>query len=580
MPSRRPSPSGQRAARSCARLAPLLLVLLVPAAVLLFATGQVPAGVLGALPHTAPHRERRLAEQQLGGAGAGGLHAPGGLQDVRLGGSLGSEQRQQLGGTGGSQDEGLGSGSDIKLRQEQERAAAAYLRTDLGGGLGAAGLQGSGDGGGDGASIVGNGAGLGGGVQSGGGGSIAGTQPSVVQQDAAGQGLRAGAGNVAPPSKALRSPTSLYRWPPSPPSPPPPPPPVADPAPGTFKFVRPRCADRGDQCPLWKQYGECRGNPGYMYYNCAASCSVCNVTYLHWNEVGQKRQIAPGVWMPTVGFGTAGLGDYTRDVVVAAIRAGYRGVDSAEAREWYREDLVGQGVWLSGVKREHMFVTSKLHPRYHGYWNTLAMHAQTLRDLRTDYVDLFLLHYPECWGSICGGVNPEGTWKDSWAAMEELVHEGSVRAIGVSNFNIAQLMELLAVAKIKPALVQSNSDPLRQDAEVQAFCRLHGITYQGYSSLGGQWLGQYSGRNPVLAHPAIGEIALRKQRTPAQVVLRWALQHNQLVVPRTTKLNRMTENLQVFDFDLSDSDMLKIDGLDGTTPVFPQDAKTQYQRTT
>ena len=218
------------------------------------------------------------------------------------------------------------------------------------------------------------------------------------------------------------------------------------------------------------------------------------------------------------------------------------------------------------------------------------MVAQTLRDLHTKYVDLVLLHYPECWGTLCEG-KPEGTWQDSWAALEELAREGSVRAIGVSNFNVGELDQLLKLARVKPALVQSNSgargcgrcplrvwggraglvvregggaaflpplrclcprcrrparahcphppspapsrplrraDLLRADAPVQAFCRKHGITFQGYSTLGGQWLAQAQGRNPVVGHSLVAELADRHGKTPGQVVLRWALQHGQV----------------------------------------------------
>jgi len=359
-----------------------------------------------------------------------------------------------------------------------------------------------------------------------------------------------------------------YKWP----TPPPPPPPPAPPAPdwhqeyATFPNFRSNCGDVTKNCWEWQEWGECTNNPLYMYFNCGYSCGVCSIKYNH--NPPKKIEIAPNVWMPTVGFGTAGLMDWTKDTVLQALRAGYRLLDTAQAREWYREDLVGDAILMSGMKREELFITSKLHPGNLGYWNTLYKVQDTLKDLNTTYVDLFLIHYPYCWDQICGkGYIPEGTWETSWRALEELVDEGSIRAIGVSNFNIVQLAELMSFARIKPAVVQAHSDPFRHDRETQTFCRKHGIHYQGYSTIGGQWV-QVSkdGTNPILTDGTIGSIAAAYKKTPAQVVLRWALQHNQSVIPRTTREQRMYSNLDLFDFDLNDQDMQEIDLLDGTSP--------------
>ncbi|PRW20855.1 glyoxal reductase [Chlorella sorokiniana] len=329
----------------------------------------------------------------------------------------------------------------------------------------------------------------------------------------------------------------------------------------------PGCKDKDSQqlCAAWARQGDCDTNPGYMYFHCAAACGLCQAVYLHGNETLQQVEVAPGVLMPTVGYGTAGLVELTADAVFTAIRIGYRLVDSAEACEWYQEDLVGWGWRASGIKREHLFITTKLHPRHHGYWTTLEMFAKSLRELQTDYIDMMLLHYPECWGSLCSEDKPpEGTWQDSWFALEQLVREGKLRAAGVSNFNLDQMRELVQIAEVKPAVLQANSDLLTQNRELQAFCRRHGILLQAYSSMGGQYLMRSGKRNPVLAHPAVVSIAQRLGRTPGQVVLRWALQHGQAVIPRTSRMDRMKENLDLFSFNLTDQDMLALDALDGS----------------
>lgn len=132
--------------------------------------------------------------------------------------------------------------------------------------------------------------------------------------------------------------------------------------------------------------------------------------------------------MPRVGFGTAGLGDRTQLATLSALRCGYRLVDSAQAREWYREDMVGAAVAESKVPREKLFLVSKIHPRHLGFDATTAQLAVSLKELRTHFLDLLLLHYPECWGDLCNGQRPEGTWQDSWRALEAMQRAGTVRS--------------------------------------------------------------------------------------------------------------------------------------------------------
>lgn len=149
--------------------------------------------------------------------------------------------------------------------------------------------------------------------------------------------------------------------------------------------------------------------------------------------------------------------------------------------------------------------------------------------------------------------------KCSWAALEDLVDKRVIRCLGVSNFAIDQIAELLKIAKIKPCLVQSNYEPLRPARALQAFCKQNGIQFESYSTLGGQY--GSTGKNPVLKHAAIVALAGAKQRSPAQIVLRWALQLGQTVVPRTANLEHMKENAALFDFDLSDYEISLIEAL-------------------
>jgi diketogulonate reductase-like aldo/keto reductase len=234
-----------------------------------------------------------------------------------------------------------------------------------------------------------------------------------------------------------------------------------------------------------------------------------------------------GARMPRVGFGTAGLGDGTGDAVRAALRAGYRLLDSAQAREWYREDLVGGALAASALPRQAVFLTTKIHPRHLGPTVTAGRLDFSLRELHTDYLDLMLLHYPECWGDLCGGVAPEGSWRDGWRALEAMHASGVVRALGVSNFDARQLRELLEWARVPPEVVQAHSDPFSQNRELQAACAAHGIVFQAYSSLGSQWWGQGYHTNPVLTSPVIAAAAAAHAVSPAQVVLRWALDKDQ-----------------------------------------------------
>lgn len=283
------------------------------------------------------------------------------------------------------------------------------------------------------------------------------------------------------------------------------------------------------------------------------------------NSSSHVATLSNGIKMPLVGYGCAGrLG---RAPLLQAIQAGYRLFDTSQATEWYLEEELGAALNMSGIDRKEFFLTTKLHPRDLGEARTLEVFPNSLKHLGTSYIDAFLLHYPKCFGTLCGGTTPQGTWRDSWRALEALYDKGQVRAIGVSNFDPNELSELIKVARIGPHLVQSWMDPLQQARALRKVCEQHGVLFQAYSTLGTQWAGQGVKINPVLRHPLLGQIGkAHEQRHPAQVALRWALQHGVAVIPRSSKRKNMVANLALFDFALGDGEMAQVDALDGTDP--------------
>ena len=260
-----------------------------------------------------------------------------------------------------------------------------------------------------------------------------------------------------------------------------------------------------------------------------------------------------------VGFGCAGY--VRKPALLDALGVGYRLFDTAQAHEWYLEEELGAAIAEGRVNRSALFLTSKLHPRDLGATRTLAAFPDSLRRLRTTYLDAFLLHYPSCFGSLCA-TEPEGDWRAAWGALETLYARGEVRAIGVSNFAPAELQQLLDMATVRPHIVQSWMDPLHAERPLRALCRRHGVQFQAYSSLGTQH--QATSVNPVLRHPLLNELAQQLGRSVAQVALRWALQHRAAVIPRSARRQRMASNLDLDDFQLSADQMAQIDALDGT----------------
>ena len=252
--------------------------------------------------------------------------------------------------------------------------------------------------------------------------------------------------------------------------------------------------------------------------------------------------MSSGTVIPQVGLGVyqSAIGAVTRDAVRAALRCGYRHVDTA--RVYRNEADVGAVVRESGIPRDQIFVTTKLWNDDHGFDSALRAFDESLARLGLEYVDLYLIHWPVA-----------GKRLDSWRALERVFGERRARAIGVSNYLVPHLEELLASAHVPPAANQIELSPFLQRRDTVALCRARGIVIEAYSPLT---------RGQRLGDPAIGAIAREVGRTPAQVLLRWGIQHGFVVLPKSVRADRVAENAAVFDFALTDEQMLRLDGLD------------------
>ncbi len=248
-----------------------------------------------------------------------------------------------------------------------------------------------------------------------------------------------------------------------------------------------------------------------------------------------------GVEIPRLGLGVyrAARGEETRQAVREALAAGYRHIDTARA---YRNERdVGAAVRDSGLRREELFITTKLFNPDQGYDSALRACERSLQQLGLEYVDLYLLHWPV-----------PGKREDSWRALEKLARDGRCRAIGVSNFMEHHLEGLLARAEIIPAINQVEQHPFLYQPSLVRACAARGIAVEAYSPL---TKGQRLGDSRLVT------VARRHGRTPAQVLIRWCLQHDFVVIPKSTHAGRIRENAQVHDFSLSPEDMHVLDGL-------------------
>lgn len=282
------------------------------------------------------------------------------------------------------------------------------------------------------------------------------------------------------------------------------------------------------------------------------------------NNLTDTYTLNNGVKIPVVGFGTwqSKDGDEAYNAVKAALEAGYRHIDTAAA--YGNEESVGKAIKDSGIDRKELFITSKLWNRDHGYESAKKALDTSLAKLGTDYLDLYLIHWPN-------PVQFRDEWQqrnaDTWRAMEEALDAGKVRAIGVSNFRAHHLDELLKTAKVTPAVNQIFLNPSDTEDEVVAYNKEHGILSEAYSPLG---------TGKIFTIPELKDIAAKYNKSVAQVVLRWSLQHGFLPLPKSVHADRIKQNTEIFDFELSDDDIKKIDGFHGVAGLAQDPDTTDF----
>ncbi|WP_207695090.1 aldo/keto reductase [Enterococcus sp. DIV0212c] len=263
----------------------------------------------------------------------------------------------------------------------------------------------------------------------------------------------------------------------------------------------------------------------------------------------KTKELANGSIIPRLGLGVWQVKDGAEavDSVKWALEAGYRLIDTAAA--YKNEVSVGEGIRTSGVPRNEIFVTTKLWNADQGYESTLKAFDESLKKLELDYIDLYLIHWPV-----------EGKYKDSWRAMEEIYQSGRAKAIGVSNFHEHHIEDLLKDATVVPMVDQIEIHPTLTQEPLRKFLADHNIAAEAWSPLG---------QGKILEDPTLVEIGKKYDKTAAQVIIRWHLQSDIIVIPKSVHQDRIKQNFDVYDFSLTEDDMQRIDQLNTNERLGP-----------
>jgi diketogulonate reductase-like aldo/keto reductase len=263
----------------------------------------------------------------------------------------------------------------------------------------------------------------------------------------------------------------------------------------------------------------------------------------------QTVKLNNGVEVPILGFGVFQIADPAEceRSVVDAIEVGYTHIDTAAS--YMNEEATGRGIRQSGVARKDLFITTKLWIQSNGYENTLKAFDRSLNRLQMDYVDLYLIHQP--FGDVYG----------EWRAMEELYGQGKIKAIGVSNFQPDRIMDLMVHNKITPAVNQIEVNPFHQQIETQTFLQDNSVMVEA-------WAPFAEGRNNIFQNELLLSIASKHNKSIAQVIIRWLVQRGIVALAKSTRKERMIENISVFDFELNADDMAAIMTVDTKTTSF------------
>lgn len=262
----------------------------------------------------------------------------------------------------------------------------------------------------------------------------------------------------------------------------------------------------------------------------------------------EYRILSNGVKMPQLGYGVYQVTkEECEHCVLDALKAGYRLIDTAQS--YFNEEEVGSAIKKSGIPREEIFLTTKVWIEHYGYENARRSVLESMKKLQTDYLDLVLLHQP--FGDTYG----------AWRALEDLYEEGKLRAIGISNFYVDRMVEFVNFNRIKPMITQMEVHIFNQQKQLKEYADKYNVQLEAWAPFG-------EGRGNTFENEAVKAIGDKYGKTAAQVMLRWNIQRGVVVIPKSTHYERMVENFNVFDFELTDEEMNTIAGLDTATSSF------------